>query len=175
MNIQDFELQSYSREIETLKKELYEPATGSIDNYTLYSLHISNRVHLCIVGLCSLVEVTLFELAQKAEKSQTFKLSDINGNGLSRLQKYLSKTEVLKFGNLRNWSNFKHVYEIRNTIIHSYSGMVESKQIETMKKSITQLGLSEKALIVGGKRLRMNIDSLEIVFTIIEDLINEIQ
>ena len=175
MNIQDFELLAYNREIETLKKELYEPTTGSIDNYTLYTQHISNRVHLCIVGLCSLVEVTLFELAQEAEKKQTFKLSDINGNGLSRLQKYLSKAGTLEFGNLKNWSDFRHVYEIRNTIIHSYSGMVESRQIETMKKSLNQLGLNEKGLIVGSKRLRMNIDSLEKVFKIVEGLIHEIQ
>jgi len=177
MNIQDFELRSYRREIEALRKEASDFAVLSKEekNWTLFSLHTSNRVHLAIVGLCSLVEVTLFEAVREAEKNQTFKLADINGVGISRLQKYLSKTGTFDFGKIPEWSDFKHIYVLRNTFIHSYGGMVESKQIDEAKKSIRELGLCEQKFVVAGWRIRLDIDTLEKFHRIFEKVINAIQ
>ena len=177
MNIQEFELRSYEREIESLKKEALDISQLSKEerNWTIYSLHTSNRVHLAIVGLCSLVEVTLFERIQLIEKDQKFKLNDINGVGISRLQKYLSKTDAIDFGKIKNWSEFKNIYVLRNTFIHSYGGMIESKQIEEAKKSIKLLGFDDKKLVVGGWRIRLDIDTLEKFHKIFKNVINEIQ
>ena len=174
MSIQEFELGAYSREIEALKNESFT-IDNENDNYTFHALHISNRVHLTIVGLCSLVEATLFELAKRAEKDQKFKLCDISGSGITKLKTYLSKSGFIDFGKISKWSEFKHIYELRNTIVHSYGGMVESKQIEKAKISLQELGLCESALVVGGVRIRLNIDTLELFFEIIKELIHEIQ
>jgi hypothetical protein len=177
MNIQEFELRSYKREIESLKKEYLEFASLNKEekNLTLFSLHTSNRVHLAVVGLCSLVEVTLFECVQEIEKDQKFKLDDINGAGITRLQKYLSKTGTIKFGEIQAWADFKNIYVLRNTFIHSYGGMIESKQIDEAKKSIRLLKLCDQKLVVGNRRIRLDIETLEKFHEIFEKVIYEIQ
>jgi hypothetical protein len=75
MNIFNHELASYEREIDALSRE-YEVGFKE-GNLTHYSLALSNRANLLVIGLCSLVEAFLYEIAKKAEADVTFKIDDL--------------------------------------------------------------------------------------------------
>jgi uncharacterized membrane protein YuzA (DUF378 family) len=53
----------------------------SIDNITHFGLGVSNRANYMVVGLCSLVEVCLYEVAKQEEENRTFKIADLRGDG----------------------------------------------------------------------------------------------
>ena len=118
------EIQSYRTELQQLQADAQKIAKpGAVKNLTHASFGVSNRRNLMVVGLCSLVEVHLFELAET--NKSPFKISDIRGQGLNRLKLYLSRLQVVDFGSLRIWDHFLRVStKVRNEIIHSYGGII---------------------------------------------------
>ena len=90
MDIYSHELSAYKREIQSLKTEIEESLKNysEIDNFTHFGLGVSNRGHLMIIGLCSLVEVFLYKITADEEKKHLFKLEDLKGSGLTKIQKY---------------------------------------------------------------------------------------
>src|SRR5205809_3105200 len=99
------EIQSYRAELKQWQANIQEIAKpGAVENLTRASFGVSNRANLIVVGLCSLVEVRLLELAE-TNKSR-FILSDIRGQGIRRLKLYLSRLGVVDFGSLKNWDRF---------------------------------------------------------------------
>jgi hypothetical protein len=158
VDIYEHELSAYEREIHALKDELERFGRGEVkfDNSFHYCLAMSNRTNLMVVGLCSLVEVFMYELAHDEEAKQTEKLKDSRGTGLSRFKNYLSKTKRVNFGTLRCWDKFWKIYHLRNSIVHSYGGLVETSQLENVKKAMGTLNLNLKAELVGGKRIRLS-------------------
>ena len=109
MDIYSHELSAYEREIITLKKEFVDAlhAFDQIDNLTHFSISFSNRGHMMIIGLCSLVEVFLYELVVDEAKKQNFKMEDLHNGGVSRLQSYLSRSKRIDFSKIQNWDKFK--------------------------------------------------------------------
>jgi len=87
MDIYSHELSAYKRELESLKSEIngFPKDRKENDNLTHFSLGVSNRGHLMVVGLCSLVEIFLYQLAVDEENNQSFKLEDLRGSGLTKL------------------------------------------------------------------------------------------
>ncbi len=122
------------------------------------------------VGLCSLVEVCLLDLVQ-AHKSQ-FKLSDMRGQGISRLKLYLSRVGALDFGKLNKWDDFRSVYELRNSIIHSYGGMIVDEASPKLVEHLSKLDLTY--VLVGGRRIRLDSVALELILNIVDSLLAEL-
>jgi hypothetical protein len=159
VDIYEHELSAYELEIRALKDELERFGRGEvkIDNLTHYGLAMSNRTNLMSVGLCSLVEAFMYELAHDEENKQTIKLEDSKVHGeLSKFKDYLSKTKRVNFGTLKGWDKFQQIYELRNSIVHTYGGLVETSQLENVKKAMGTLNLNLKAELVGGKRIRLS-------------------
>ena len=75
MDIYWHEINAYKREIQILISEIekYKKNPLKIDNLTHFSLGISNRGHWMLVGLCSLVEVFLYEVVDDEENKKLFK------------------------------------------------------------------------------------------------------
>jgi hypothetical protein len=169
------ELNAYKTEIIKLQEEIKTPLANrkEIVNRTHFSLGISNRTNLMVIGLCSLVEVFLFELAAREEAKTTFKIEDLKGNGLERLQTYLTRTGKVDFGKISQWSDFKHFYLLRNALIHSYGGLVETTFIERVEKAVVQLKI-ESALF-GNRRIRLTPEILLDFQKLIENLIAELK
>jgi hypothetical protein len=87
MNIYHHEISSYKLEVKRLSDEYNSDFKG--ENKTHIGLALSNRSNLLIIGLCSLIEAYLFELAKLEENNSLFKIDDIKGNGLWKLKTYL--------------------------------------------------------------------------------------
>jgi hypothetical protein len=172
MDIYTLELESYKREISNLESEIKKRLSKD-DNLTLFALAMSNRCNLILVGLCSLVEVLLYEIALKEEDNNTFKISDLKGSGIERLQSYLSKTKKIDFGKIKFWSEFKNIYTLRNAIVHCYGGLVKFGDIEKIKQSLKILKM-EKCLVLE-ERLRLTSHNLSKIFSCIENTINTIK
>src|ERR1700676_373227 len=93
------EVQSFRTELELIKSRYQQIAKpGAVENLTHASFGVSNRGNLMVIGLCSLVEVRLLELAETSKSE--FKLSDVRGQGISRLKLYLSRLGIVDFGSL---------------------------------------------------------------------------
>nr|WP_235923231.1 hypothetical protein [Candidatus Chlorobium masyuteum] len=95
MDIYWHELNAYKYEIDDIsaKIEAFRKDNSCVDNVTHFGIGLSNRALLIVVGLCALVEIRLFELAEEEESRHQFKVDDLAGQGLTRLQKYLSKSQ----------------------------------------------------------------------------------
>lgn len=173
MDIFSHELSAYKLEIEKIRDDLegFKNDNSIVENVTHFGLGISNRGHLIIIGLCSLVEIYLYELAKNEQEKQVFKLSDISGQGITKLQTYLTKTAKLDFGRLKYWPKFKAVYDLRNTFVHSYGGLIESSQISKAKKSLRELEM--EGSLVAERRIRLTYDNLVLIHNYIEQLILE--
>jgi len=171
MDIYGHELAAYKREIHSLSDELDKCSRGEIkvDNLTHYSLAMSNRTNLLVVGLCSLVEVFLYELAHDEDAKHSLKLIDSRGKGIFRFKDYLSKTNRINFGTLKSWCEFKKIYELRNSIIHSYGGLVETSQLEKVKVTMEALNIGSS--LIGERRIRLSIGAIAEFHKVITNVI----
>jgi hypothetical protein len=162
------EVQSYRAELKRLKSDIQKIAKpGAVENLTHASFGVSNRGNQMVVGLCSLVEVRLFELAEGGKSP--IKLSDMKGQGISRLKLFLSRLGIVDFGRLKKWDDFTSVYELRNSIVHSYGGMVVDEPSPKLVKHLSKLGLTN--ILIGGRRIRLDPDALEIILNIVDSLL----
>jgi len=175
MDIFWHEINSYKAEIKSLQKEIDDSLQNieSIDNLTHFSLRISNRASLILVGLCSLVEVCLYELAAHEETKNSFKVEDLKGNGLVRLQLYLSRTGRVDFGKISDWGTFRQIYILRNAFVHSYGSLVDSAFLNKVEKAVKQLKI--ESALVGSRRLRLSPKHLMNFHQIIERIIEELR
>ena len=123
-----------------------------------------------VVGLCSLVEVRLLELAETS--TSQFKLSDVRGQGISRLKLYLSRLGTVDFGSLNKWDGFTSVYELRNSIVHSYGGLIIDEASPKLVEHLSKLGLTH--VLIGGRRIRVDSIALEIILNIVDSLLAEL-
>lgn len=172
MDIYSHELASFKREIQSLSDEI-EKGVPSGDNLTHFSLGISNRANLMLIGLCSLVEAFLYEIAVDEEKKNNFKISDLTGNGLKRLQNYIARTQRIDFGKIRGWGDFNQIYILRNALVHGYGGLVDSSDATNVEKALDILKLPE--VLIAKKRIRMNTNALEKLCNIVESTIDELK
>lgn len=167
-SIYSHEVNSYKIEIGQLEVRLKELSTrGRNDNYTHASLGFSNRINLLLVGMCGLIEAKLFELGHYHTSTK------INQSGLTRIKEYLSSKGIIDFSTLRYWSKFWDIYQVRNQIVHSYGGLVESSKLEDVKKRLEQL--KYKGALVSDRRIRLQISHLYSALDIVEGLLNELE
>ena len=173
MDIYDHELRAYKEEIDSLREETHElnDSTGDF-NLTIFAISHSNRGHLIVVGLCSLVEACMYEACTEVQKTQIFKLSDLQGTGKDKLKKYLSRTKKIDFGKIQSWDDFKQIYKLRNTFVHSYGGLIETPNLKDAKEALGSLNLSDRLF---GNRIRLVADDIEKIHKVIKTLINELK
>ena len=175
MDIYAHELRGYKREITALKDEIRRNVRPDAEagNLTAFALGVSNRGHYLLVGLCSLVEALLFELAVEEEKTQSFKLEDLRRSGLSRLQIYLTRSERVDFGKIKDWDKFTHIYSLRNAIVHGYGGLEEESRQDEVIGALKVLGID--SCLVGGRRIRIDSQTLLGFHTVVEKVIVELK
>lgn len=149
-------------------KEISKP--GAVENLTHAVFGVSNRANLMAGGLCGLVEACLVDRAENAVSQ--IKLSDVRGQGISRLKLFLSRLGIIDFGRLKNWNRFKSVYELRNSIVHSYGGMIVDAPDEKLIEHLSKLDLVN--VLVGGRRIRVGPSALERILNIVDDLLREL-
>jgi hypothetical protein len=175
MDIFWHELNAYKTEIQNLHVEIERSIAnyGEVENLTHFSLGISNRANLLVIGLCSLVEVFLYELATHEEDRNSFKIEDLNGNGLERLQTYLTRTGKVDFSRIPRWSAFKQIYVLRNALVHSYGGLIRTSFIKKVEKAVKQLKI--ETALAGSRRIRLTSEILLDFHKVIESLFNDIK
>jgi len=175
MDIYWHELNAYKAEIHKLNVEIEHAIKNKkeIKNLTHFSLGISNRTNLMVVGLCSLVEVFLYEIAKQEEDKNSFKIEDLSGNGLKRLKTYLSRTGKVNFGVIPQWGTFEKIYDIRNALVHSYGGLIETSSINNVKKAVKILKI--ESILIGDRRIRLTSEVLLGFHKEIESLISSIR
>jgi hypothetical protein len=164
------EVQSFRTELELIKnrcEEIKKP--DAVENLTHAMFGVYNRANLTVVGLCSLVEVCLLERAETA--ASQIKLSDVRGQGISSLELFLSRLGIIDFGRLRNWDRFKSVYQLRNSIVHSYGGMIVDEQDQKLIDHLSKLGLVN---VLVGRRIRVGPSALETILNVIDGLLMEL-
>jgi hypothetical protein len=173
-NIFEHELGSYKREIEErqhaidLKPYKDDPSI----NLTHFSLGISNRANLIVVGLTSLVEARLLDLSEEIEKQTAFKLNDLKGDPLTRLKVFLSKTGVIDFERFVSWAPFKQLYTIRNVVVHGYGGLVAPSDMDKLKMATESLDVAH---VLFGNRIRFDTPALLVAHQVASQTISEIQ
>jgi hypothetical protein len=174
MDIYEHELNAYRFEIGDMAEKIqrFREDSSCVDNLTHFGLGLSNRALLIVVGLCALVESRLFELAEEEESHHRFKIADLSGQGLTRLQKYLSKSGRVDFGALREWDKFLSVYKIRNAFVHSYGGLIESSLAPKIETALKGLQMDNSLF---GRRIRLTSDDMIIIHGIVERLLVELQ
>jgi hypothetical protein len=169
-SIYEFEIDSYRKQIQQLRYELKNVEWDEIENKTHFALARSNRANFIIVGLCGLVEVQLFEIAKEQNE---FDISEVKDGGLSKLETHLKDISDINFGKLENWDWFKSIYEIRNTIVHSYGGLITKQDPNGIKNHLSKLSLSK--YLVGERRIRFEPDGLDKILKVIENLLSELK
>lgn len=135
-------------------------------NKTHATFGVSNRMNYMVVGLCSLVEVFLLE------KAKGYDLADSQGQGTSRLKTYLSKMKIIDFGTLKYWSNFTAITVLRNSIVHSYGGMIVDGDSSKLEEKLSSLGIAH--ILVGGRRIRVTTDALNLIIDRVDSLLDEL-
>lgn len=164
------EIAAYREELAALAERFDELCPVNSDvNITHASLAASNRAALLVVGLCSLVESRMFELTES--HPARFKLADLNGQGVSKLKTYLDRVGAVDFERLKSWERFMSIYKIRNFIVHSYGGLVESGSVLKVEAALKRLDLED--CLVGGRRLRIGPKTVESFVAVVEDLLGE--
>jgi hypothetical protein len=177
MTINDFffyELSAYKTEIVNLQNEIKNfTANPEVENLTAFSLGVSNRSNLMVVGLCSLIEVYLYEIAINKQDENSFKIDDLKGNGLARLQLYLTRSGNIDFGKISQWSNFKDIYVLRNALVHSYGGYVETEFISKVEKAVKKLKI--ESALVANRRIRLTPEILLAFHKVIESVVDDLR
>ena len=165
------EVESFRTELELITSRYQEIAKpGAVENLTHASFGVSNRENQMVVGLCSLVEVCLRERTQNGVSR--IRLSDVRGQGISRLKLFLSRLGIVDFGSLKNWDRFWSVYQLRNSIVHSYGGMIVDEPNGELIKHLSKLGLA--SVLVDGRRIRLGPNALELILDIVDSLLREL-
>jgi len=165
------EIQSFRTELNLIQHrydDILNPCSS--ENLTHASFGVSNRENQMVVGLCSLVEVYLLDKAQGV--NPPIKLDDLGGQGLNRLKIFLSQRKIIVFGNLVYWDRFLSVYSLRNSIVHSYGGMIVGRNDGKLVEHLRNLGLEH--VLIGGRRIRLGTESLEIILNVVESLLKEL-
>jgi hypothetical protein len=171
-DLYEHELSSYKREIEEWGKALLSiPKQDASFNLTHFSLGLSNRANLMLIGMSSLVEMRLYQVAAKRAKQNSFKKPQNVIGGLGRLQKLLSRTQAIDFKKLKSWESFRHLYTIRNALVHEYGGVEASSDLSKVKKATKALGIQQ---ILCTSRIRFDKDSLWKAHKIVSQVIDEI-
>jgi hypothetical protein len=166
------ELASYKSEIEQRQQTLdSKPWSDRALNLTHFSLAVSNRANLMVVGLSSLVEARLLGLAEQAEKATQFKLADMRGNGLGRLKLFLSRAGMVDFSSFASWAQFQHLHTIRNVIVHGYGGLVAPSDSDKLNIAVTALNIGH---VLFGNRIRFDTPALLVVHGVASETIAEI-
>jgi hypothetical protein len=165
------EIESFRTELTLIKSRYQEIAKpGAVENLTHASFGVSNRENQMVVGLCSLVEVSLLDRTKGT--ASPIKLSDVRGQGITRLKLFLSRLGIVDFSSLKNWAHFKSVYQLRNAIVHSYGGMIVDEPNEKLIEHLSKLGLAN--VLVGGRRIRLGPNALETILNIVDSLLREL-
>lgn len=171
-DLYEHELSSYKREIEERDKTISSiPKQDASFNLTHFSIGLSNRANLMVIGLCSLVEIKLFEIVVEREKQSSFRLTDLKGSGLDRLKIFLSRTQVIDFGKLKSWASFRDLYTIRNTLVHGYGGVVPPSDLSRVEQAVEALDIQQ---VLCTSRIRFETDSLRKAHKVASQLIDEI-
>ena len=175
MDIYSHELNAYKREIGSLESMLQEFLDDPlrVDNLTSFGLAYSNRINLQVVGLCSLAEVFLFEIASHEEKSHSLKLDSIRGIGITKYRDYLKKIDKINFRLIDDWSKFNNVVKIRNAIIHRYAGLVETSKSDELIPALKTLRMGGS--LVANRRLRLTTKDLNQIYLIVEATIGSLR
>lgn len=173
MTIYDHELEAYRREIDQCHDETHDAfaAVQAGANLTHFSMGLSNRANMILVGMCALVECLLTEVAQDAEKCTAFRLSDIRGMGRKRLEIFLTRTRMLDFHRLKQWPRYGKLYDVRNVIVHKHGGLVSDAKMSEFKIILSELNMNT---ILVDKRIRMNHSSLIDSHATMRALVSEI-
>lgn len=164
------EVMSYKvaiREIESRVGVLSKPDTTK--NLTHEALEYVNRQKLLIVGLCSLIEARLYLEVQNYTGPES--IEDEPGQGITRLKSFLSKTGIVNFGHLNEWPKFRLIYKIRNSIIHSYGGLVFDSDVQGIESAVADLAFEP---LLEGTRIRIRPEHLYQTLDIVSNLIDEI-
>ena len=169
----EHELSSYKREIKERDTAISSiPKQDASFNLTHFSIGLSNRANLMVIGLCSLVEVKLYRIAEEKEKQSPFKLKNSKGSGLSRLEDFLTRTQAIDFGKLKSWVSFRrYLYAIRNALVHGYGGVVPPSNLKKIKKAAEVLDIQQ---ILCTSRIRFETDSLWKAHEVVSQVIDEI-
>lgn len=168
-SIYEIEIQSYRNQIQSLRCELENIDWDSIENFTHFSLARSNRTNFLVAGLCGLVEAKLFEIA---ESQSNFDVGKIKYDGLMGLKKYLKELDTIDFTKLKNWDAFNSIYEIRNTIVHSYGGLISKQDPSKIKHHLSKLNLEK--FLVEDRRIRLTPEAIDQITDTVENLIEEL-
>jgi len=168
----DIYTESYKREISGIEDDIERGVPTGV-NSTHYGLGILNRASMIVIGLCSLVEALLYEIASKEEQKNSFKIDDLKGTGLVRNQTYLSRTGIVDFGKIPSWGDFKKIYIIRNALVHSYGGLVESTDMTKVSDALAHFKF--KNVLIGGRRIRMTSESLHKTISVVETTIESLK
>jgi hypothetical protein len=165
------EMAAYRLELQSIESQFIEVSHGgSTNNLTHAVFATSNRVNLFVVGLCSLVEAWLYQMTESYNGA--FQLSDIRGQGISKLKLFLSRTGTIDFSRLKYWESFQKACDVRNAIIHSYGGMALEEGTDELIRALTALKI--QSALVGGRRIRLGPKALQILLDIIDGLLNEL-
>lgn len=177
IDIYEYELQAYRREIEQIKRDVSGEKSMEVvnngGNLTHYALGVSNRQNMLLVGMCSLVEAFLTDVALDHESKTAFDLEDIRGRGRNQLKRFLSILGVFDFGKLTYWSQFTKLYKLRNCIVHGHGGIVQSNKLEKLQKILEDFEMEN--VLLAGRRIRMNYEGLDLSHGIVQGIINELR
>lgn len=179
MNIYEHELEAYKKEISQIKTD-FSPEKINTEmekngNLTHYALGVSNRANMLLVALCGLAETFLADIALEHESETAFKLTDIKCRGREKYKRFLGKLNVIDFGTLINWADFKNLYTVRNNIVHSSGGLVENEDSQKLQKLTQALErLDFKDILVAERRIRVTPEALNKTHEIVDGLISEI-
>ncbi len=175
MVINDFffyELSAYKSEIINLQNEIKNfTANPEVENLTAFSLGVSNRSNLMVIGLCSLVEAYLYEISINNQDED--EIDDLEGNSLKRLKKYLTRSKKINFGEISQWENFMKIYDLRNAIVHSYGGYIEKEFKKEAEQALEKLKI--KSALVGNRRIRLTPEILLDFHKVIENVVDDLR
>lgn len=171
-----YELNAYKTDIINIEVEIkrFMANLNEGENLTYFSLAISNRANLLLIGLCALFEAFLYQLSVQEENTNSLKIRDIRGQqGLRQLQTYLTRTNKVDFDRVPQWSTFDQIYILRNALVHSYGGMIETRFIKKVQETVKQLKI--ESALVGNRRIRLTSEILLNFHKVIEDLMIELK
>jgi hypothetical protein len=169
----EHQLASYKREIEERDETLRSFLTrwDRSKNLTHSSMALANRANLIVIGLTSLVEAKLYDVAAEVEKTSLFKISDIKGSGLDRLKLFLARNSVISFDVLKSWASFLNLYAIRNALVHGHAGIILPSDTTKFRDAIRSLQIEQ---VFEDPRIRFDTNALLVAHGVASEAIAEI-